>query len=486
MRYWRTQHPRVLVGGVIITLIFLVSRSFPFWRSDIPLGYDPGLYKAMFTSYLAMGNEWSLTELPMRIQRMYEPRLWLWATLWLPMIGGRSDHILTRGRVIISSVSVGGMYLLGRRWGVLAWLLATFLVVTSFVQYELFWRSYWKQVLGLFIFCLATWLVLEKQWQVLWLVVPALLLTHRSSGVVFLLAVAIWIGVLYRQKQKHTARVLGGVVCLGILLAMPWWVALWQPLVVRVWSYFVDAIGTISLQDDPLRWGVFFTLREYVQVSWHVIIVWLRWYRLLLRQRKDMFLVVITSIVFLWVGAQLLFFQRMIGMMSLLLLLWAVYALAQRWVEPSKRGKWAVTIFCILHVSVFCYRIPRVYFPIITTDEFAFIRAQEHVLEPNAVVIVSGIWYSPWIKWRMDREVIAPGLFDHQQRGTLDEGRTTQWLSVSAATKCTNVLHTFPWIADRPVYVRQGSKQPPTDLAGACFVPLKQTAQWSRWKLAPQ
>lgn len=100
-------------------------------------------------------------------------------------------------------------------------MLAAFLVVTSFVQYELFWRSYWKQVLGLFIFCLATWLVLEKQWQVLWLVVPALLLTHRSSGVVFLLAVAIWMGVLYRQKQTHAARVLGGVVCLGVILAIP-------------------------------------------------------------------------------------------------------------------------------------------------------------------------------------------------------------------------------------------------------------------------
>lgn len=75
MRYWRTQQTRVLLGGVSIILIFLVSRSFPFWRSDIPLGYDPGLYKAMFTSYLAMGNEWSLTQLPMRIQRMYEPRL---------------------------------------------------------------------------------------------------------------------------------------------------------------------------------------------------------------------------------------------------------------------------------------------------------------------------------------------------------------------------------------------------------------------------
>jgi hypothetical protein len=99
------------------------------------------------------------------------------------------------------------------------------------------------------------------------------------------------------------------------------------------------------------------------------------------------------------------------------------------------------------------YRTYRTYRPLIEQNEFAFVAQIGRSIEANARIIVPGIDYSPRVQGWTQREVLAPGLFDLNRRGALDQQWTTKRLEVSAKEKCLRLEQDYPELRDNPVYL---------------------------------
>jgi hypothetical protein len=251
-----------------------------------------------------------------------------------------------------------------------------------------------------------------------------------------------------------------------------------------LFAIFIQQIDLPTVQDWFQSGGTFLTIREYLFVAVSSLILMGYGLRQQKRQLAHRSIVgVYLLILLVRVFGQRFFFQRMIGYLDIFVLIFASVAcslLRQSW---SKFKKALVVVLCLIHVSMFTYRTYRTYRPLIEQNEFAFVAQIGRSIEPNARIIVPGIDYSPRVQWWTQREVLAPGLFDLNRRGSLDQERTTKRLHASAKEKCVQLAQDYPELRNDPLYLWIWSKQPETDLQDACFVLVEQWEGRSRRKV---
>jgi len=464
-------------------ILFFVIRSFPFRFSSIPLWYDPWLYKSMFLAYLNLWTIRDFSALPPRIQSMYEPLLGMIGSSWLMITWWWTESILTWGFVFISFLPILGICLLARRRWTLSWYFAFFLAVFSFTQYEVFWRHYRKQLVAMFFLTIVVWWWERRKWREMMPLVTGVFLVHRPAAV-FILCVGVLRGgyLFFRREYKQVIHLWWSIL-LALLLALPIILPFLQTLFTPLIWFFWREIDIPTLQDGFQQWWTFLTIHEYLLIWWLTLLWACWWVRKKIKPTVDGPILVLAFLFFfVRVFGQWFFFQRMIGYLDMFVLVFAGGACSILW-----KGQWwkkiVVISICMMQMSMMLYRTYRTYRPLIEKDEFAFLSQIGKTMPSNALVIVPGIDYSPRVQWRTQSDVLAPGLFDLNRRGLLDEAWNSKWVSRSAQEKCIWFQRDYPDLLDRPVYLWVWSKQQKTELKGACFDLLQQGKWWSRRKM---
>lgn len=480
---WRIREQYIWWLGIGLLIAVLV-RVFPFFASSIPLGYDPWLYRSMFLAYGGLEHLGMLHTLPTWIQRMYEPLLGMrWAIglqVWWPW----SDTVLLWWRAVVSCLPLLGIRLIANQRGKSAGIFAVVFAVASFTQYELFWRHYRKQIFAMFLLCVVIWWRKRAQW---WQMVPllsGLILLHRPAAVLVGTTALVWWIWLWRNKWAQATRALrascASAGCIAGLVMLPLRDELVAPLRwVLVWwgGSGVDGNG----------WWVFLSVTEYLLVARPSLLLAGvgGWHFLSRRQRWGGVLHSMSVLLLIWIGTQALFFQRMLGYLDMVVVIYA--GVGSALLRTGKIWqKYVVIGLLLIQSGVMLYRVDRTYAPLIEQDEFAFLSQIGTHLEEDAVIVVPWINYSPRVQGWTQREVVAPGLFDLNRWGTLDTQWETKRWSVSAEEKCARFTNDYPELRNRPVYLWIGSKQETTDLAGWCFERLAGGERWSRWKRLPE
>jgi hypothetical protein len=415
------------------------------------------------------------------MQVMHEPFVGMWASIGIHIAEGRSDYMLTRGIVLVALLPVIGIRLVARRHSGTAWLFALLLTVFSFTQYQIFWRHYRKQLIALFLVLVVIWWWDRGRRWLMTPIVGAVYLIHRPAGLFLLLVAAVWWVFLLVKRSARETRGLWWSSALALLVAWPILLSFRETLFAPVIGPFFAQIDLPTINDWFQAWGTFLTISEYFLVGG--ISLFLAWWGIwhAKKQRGRSVSLVAVCVLLVWVFGQRFFFQRMIGYLDVFVVIFAGIGCA--YLRRGKsRKKVFVIMLCLLQIGIFSYRTYRTYRPLIEANEFAFLSQIGRQIEADAVVIVPGIDYSPRVQWWTQREVIAPWLFDLNRRGNLDEAWTTKWLAASTQQKCDALSIDYPELADRPIYLRIWSKQPPTPVDGACFVLITEGEWWSRWK----
>lgn len=456
---------RVGIGMLLGCCLWI--RVFPFFGDTIPLGYDPGLYRSMFLAYQQLGTTRDLASLPTWIQHMYEPLLGMRWALW-GMIGWWwSDLVLTWWRAVCSCLPILGIWLLGRVYSRRVAIFAIFLAIFSFTQWSVFWRAYRKQGIGMFLVAVVLWWRSKRYtWSLAPVIVAACLVT-RTAWVILLLVGVIAAGHLLLTKQDKR-KTLAGSWLLSAIVLIPALVPLWGSLVQPMLAPFFSSLHFPWQVDGFQSWGTFLTIYEYFVVG-GVVLVCSLWWWLISSQKHMRSMLVASSYVLLIMRVffQAFFFQRMIAYLDMFVIVYAAVALDRSW-QKTRWHRWLVGIIVIAHSLIGIYWMQRTYYPLIEKQEFAFL-SQMSTLPSDALVIVPGIWYSPRVQGRTQRDVLAPWLFDTNRRGNLDQEREHRWYMVSGQEKCVNLLADYPEIKNRSVYLWVWSKQSPTSLDGECF-----------------
>lgn len=476
-RYW------VFIWGILLIVFLILTRSFPFWTSPIPLWYDPWLYKSMFLAYMDLETI-DFSMLAPWIQHMYEPFLWLWWKVGIALVlWGWHDSLLTRGWVFIALLPVLWMWLVAHRFWTRAWLFAVLLAVTSFTQYQIFWWQYRKQAVGMFLLLVVLWWWERKErWKMIPILI-ALFLVNRPAAVLIACVGVMYCGILLVRRDRKQMRWFGWSVLIAYVFALPVLYPLLKTQIVPLFALFLQHINVPTLNDWFQAWGTFLTIREYLFLAWIFLLPAFWWIKILQKKQFSWTVLLITLFVLtIRVFWQWFFFQRMIGYLDMIVIIFAWITLASMR-EWKIRKKIIVCAFILYQCGMLFFRWYRTYRPLIEPNEFAFIAQIGNTISSNAVIVVPGIDYSPRVQWWTQHEVLAPWLFDLNRWWNLDEQWNTKRLTATAQEKCDRLRQDYPEIMDRPVYVWQWLKQPQTDLQWACFQLIQSKAWRSRWKL---
>jgi hypothetical protein len=436
---------------------------------DIPLGYDPWLYKVLFEEMNALSFR-RRSELSWWLQNMYPPFLWmLWSLLM--KFGWSSEWLVTRWAVWLSWLIVISLTALSRRFGsVRMSAIVFFLACSSFVLYQLFWWNYLKQLLGVVVVLSSVHLVLIGMKHsytrpiLVWVLLSVWWLTQRPALILCGILGVVWL-LSWVWKRSHWAW---AVVALWVLSSVGWYFRDIQ--IASMIQPFFDAIDIPVYTDGYKAWGTFLTMSERLRTDWIVILWWVLWLILLSMKksmRKDCWIFIFIYITLIVrVGWQASFYQRMIWYLSPFLIVWT-WCLLMR---LTKQSYWKFLVICICMIQWIStiYWIDASWSPLIVQQELEMIQQIPQLVEEDAIIMLSWIRYSPRVRWRSEREVIAPGLFDYTPRWRQWDGWADKWIDVSWDEKCSNAFETFSYLG-RPLYARVWLTQDEEIMDGWCM-----------------
>lgn len=431
--------------AMIAGLLFASYRLRYFFWSPIPLGYDPWMYKWIFTAYINIFPNFDFSQLPSWIR--HEPLLGIiMGSLW--KIGINYDRVLTRWIGIINIIPGILIYILIKKENKRIGMLAARIYRLSCAQYQLFWRWYLKQAIAINILLLLLLCIQNKKilWQ--WILFFVLIILHKHTA---LYAWALLIGYMLtlwsknkRLPRKEMAFWMGAGM-IGMAFYIPLWSQIMPEAIKSVQTTFWGA-GV---------WWDFMTKIMYLKLERLIIIISWIWAVKSIFQKKIDIYVVWYLVGFFWILLGLVNFNRTIVFFDIFVSILAAYALYYLIVQYKKIWIYIVGIWIFSMAINYIVYVNTNAHPLISMQEFSSIKDLSTSTEKNAIIMSTHRNYTPWIMWRSQRDSINPwmselNIWNHAERNI-------RWSS-DGLQKCAMLKNTYESL-HRPLYIWMWNQQ---------------------------
>ncbi len=377
--------------------ILVFTRFVPYFDNGIPLGYDPGIYKASFESYR--------DNMPER----YDDGSWLNMMIppGVPMItnvfyllGFDTNFILIYGLIFFDLLNLLMVYLVSREFfGRDVAVLNSFIFSISTVQLLAFWFGYYKNIVGIFLILLTIYLIQKKMWGLAVFSGGFLGGVHRPTFLVYGVSHLVnWF------RRFGFGLFFSGLGILGLTIGF---------YLKDIYSYIFnflfrivgDVVGIVS--DGG---GTFLTIEMF---EFAVLAYLLFGIVGILNYRKFDFLSVSFWFLFVMVYFELFFFKRFIIHLNLFLILFSGYGLYLVLANLSKFKRSVLLGLLVLSSVFFSYSYSQSLEPLITEDELSAIEWMS--IQDGEYAMSLDKYYSPWVLGWSSKKTIAPGLFDENK-----------------------------------------------------------------------
>lgn len=393
---------------LVCALFLAVATKFlwPLFHYELPLGYDPGIYRYLFVRHaegfppfvLGGMDAWAHTH-PLGLFffstiliRLGVPVDWLIGWIWnlVPI-------------ALLLTLSAATARRENRATGALV-LLAGLL---SAPYYDGFAGMYWKAYAALFFMVLAFHL-LERRSP--WAAVPAALtlVTHNQTGLLFALVLGTaWLmrAAEFRKDprlRRATWAALAVVAAAALVYLPVWHESVWMHVKPLLTSHGASAPS-----------GAFPPLSFYLKMNGPLLLLGVAGLALVLRRDRRLSL---WSMAALWsavfVCFRLFFHQRFFLHLDFFLLPFAACAAAALW---SRAPRWLWTPFLALLLciqAVLSLRVMQMRIPDIDTETFGIVQSLEAFLPEDALVLTLENQSTTWVRgWLPVQRVAGPGLF---------------------------------------------------------------------------
>ena len=465
---------KILLRIWIIAVILLGWwRFWHFVVQDVPLGYDPGIYREYFLKYSELNFLSDTSSLPDRMQRVFPPFLWILAAVI------QKFWILSLDRSVSWWVGIQSALISMALYFLLSWkdkrraVVVALLSWISFVQYQVFWRNYMKQLTGMFFLLITLGLWLRGK---IWLSFPlvfALSIVHRPWLLVIWIlwvfrVLSQWVQML-QHKLKYWVRWIQQKSLIGELMLVAFVVLLLHPSIypwflqeqiASLFKWFLNSIDTPNFNDSFKSGWTFLTTWDLIKTNLHVLLLSLIGFVMSIKDKGISLLKIWWIFGTVRVFAQFSFYQRMMGYADLFWLVFSGLALLK--IRDRKKWVWVLVwgLFFLGHASIFSYRVNRTWRPIMVAQELEFFKTLPSILPDDAIVMNTDSLYSAWLNGRSERPTISPWLFDLDERNK-SEWEENRWTS-DGSTKCEALQNTY-WNTYQDLYIWQWSKQYPND-----------------------
>lgn len=365
-------------------LVFLGLRLYPYLHSEVPLGYDPGLYLYGFKSFPFV-NPW--------LKTMFPPGLFA----FVKTIPIDPTYLVIPLIIFFSALLFISLYLFVHRlFGRKAALWAVFLLTCSLVQYRVFYWYYLKNIAALsFLFFTFYCLLKQSYWAVFW----GVLVVYFHSPTDFVLYCALISGIIFIKNQRRYFLL---TLVLTLLLASPYVISNFSFSFAPIVQGIATSIGKPS--------GTFYEPLQALVLG--ILYLPFGLYAFIKNYKKAPFLILPVTGLLITTVLQLFFYRRLLIYLDLFLLIFAAYYLSKI------KSKLFLIIFIILNLVYISFFVKRVAFPQINYDEFAEIQS----IDVDGYLLSTDEMNSPWLMgYSKTKQVITTGLDPADNHWSKDE-----------------------------------------------------------------
>jgi len=422
----------LIKAPLILAAIFAAAvliRLIPYINSEVPFGYDIGIYKYVIDVYgraIPAIPEASLAEWVRSIVPQGFP---LFTNVLNLLPGFDSTQIIGFVTIFMGAFIVLPIFIVTRHFfGSKVALIAAALYVISYTQFSVFTMAYLKNLFGIFFFLFAIYALEKRNYKFLVVMYAALGMFHRPE---FLLFSLILIPYFIKTKDKW---LLISAACVAGLI-----VPFWLP---RLDLYFTSVTGAIS------EAGTFFNFGQYQNVALSYLPFAFAGFLYLLIKRlwNSLFFYFIINLII--VVGQIIFFRRFIIPLDIVVIIAAAVGISCTLLSPKGFLRiigTPVLILVVVSSGISTIRAANQIEPLINDTQLAGIEWIANNTENNASVVASS-YDAPWVLGWSVREVIAPGLFERNQHNK------TEW---AAFFRTTNIEVTKNFLDEYegPLYI---------------------------------
>jgi hypothetical protein len=415
----------------------LIVRIIPYVGNEVPLGYDPGMYKYIFESY-SQGRE-----LDNWIIEGHPPVL---SYFVMPFMLFGSWFVLVPLFILMCALVCVLVYFSVRKWfNHDAGLFAALFFAVSYTQYLAFWYNYYKNMLA-FVFLLLALLFYKKEFKnkyigyLLFVICGGLLGgTHLPTFLIFAAAMSLYCVidfVIHRNVEKILTDIAMGV-CIILITLLFYAGSIFESLIPGI-------IGVASLNIGAGTFVDFSTFELYSLAYFPLALIGL----MFCIKKKDnnpfaFWLIAGFAIVLF----KLFFFNRYIIHLDMGMCILSGIGLSSLMLSKRWLGRIAILIL-IISSGYFVIAESLESKPLIDSSEYNLIQNLSSYTESNATILSTHKYYSMWLLGYSGRKVVAPGLFDD----AMDFESYYVFWAVENMTLVNSVLSTYP----KPLYFYSG------------------------------
>ncbi|OGJ56693.1 hypothetical protein A3D88_02860 [Candidatus Peribacteria bacterium RIFCSPHIGHO2_02_FULL_52_16] len=405
-----------------VVFLLLVAKFFwPLMVFDVPLGYDPGLYRYLFLRYaeafpaLPELDVWA-QEQPMGLFLLFAPLVKLFSVE--PFLGFLWNAVPV---LLVASLA----WIIAKRNGRTMGALVLLMGLLSVAQYHGFLLMYWKTLVSLLFMIFSFYYVEKKSWIAL----PFGILTiaiHQQTGFLFIATITLWfLFQLFAERKKMHAILALLLLCMiagGLLTYLP------------VWNRVVSGhLNTLLTSYSSLPAGAFEPISFFLFHSGILFAFGIFGLLLNVRHERGTLWQCAAFLSLLFILIRFFFYRRFILQFDFFLLPFAAYGLRELWFIKKAYAFRALLIVLVLvqaiatahavHPDSFplwctynrtrCEAFPPISVqPDVSSDMLAGIQEAGAFVPVDALLLALEPQIAPWLRgWLPYHTIAGPGIF---------------------------------------------------------------------------
>lgn len=426
---------------IFLSLAFLmVMRLLPLLKAPLSFyGYDFGFY-------------WHAAQNAQRLTASDFAAI-LWGGFNSPLFFlGRLLHVppafSTVGIFFLSALFLGlCMYFWLKNQGGLSGVFACLLVALSPIQAESYRMFLWKNALALPFLVLGFKFLAEKKWRPFILCTLIILITHRTTAIIYLLTTSLYL--IWTVAKNKKWKLLAALGLTGSLL-----------LIIGYYAFDFKSVVLSLIQNSNfyVRTGLFFENQNFLALFWPVLLLAAAGFVAYVFHKQNVLPVIFALVCALWFILHLPFYRRILIYLDLSIIFFAAYFLGRINYNAKKMKLAAVMVIIFLSASATQFILSRQ--PLISKQEVAEIKNFRRT--PGLVLTVSAD-DAPWLLAFTDRSqrLGAPGLLE-------DPHTYQEWTDFWQSRNQRQFISLYP----RPLYFFQRSYRLPYAGIAPCLTRL--------------
>jgi len=398
-----------------VAILSFSIRYYQYFFTNVPPGYDPGLYKYGLDTYITSLPDIPEATLPEWFKEMFPQGIFLLGNVLYMVAGFGPTEIITIITPLVCAVMVIPVFAVSKNIsGHRGALISAVIYLLSATQYVLFEYSYLKNILGLFLILTAILLLQKERYIVLAIIYAALSIYHRPHFLLLSLVLLFWL-IEKRNKKIYFTFIIAAVMML------PFWIHRME-LGASMLKGLLDVASSNFSRETNSQGGTFLTYSNYAYISLpYITFGTLGFINMLLNKRRDpvFYFTLITSILVIF---RIVFFRRYLATLDILLIVMAGGLVENILLERRKE----IRIYCNMILLMIALTGSFLVYGQMTEDNRLISDGDLRDIEWMSVhvdpgnYILTTVYDAPWVLGWGKHPVVTPGLF-HWDMHTQEE-----------------------------------------------------------------